>query len=196
MTLVTETSEAQRTKIPRAELVADLRKRDGDRCQYPDCNEIIDFLITEGPRENTIDHWYPQYAGKADGWTSEEIWDLSNLKLMHKKCNAKKGDRIPNEDGTLPEKATKTFRYRRDKRASRPDLCVACDNGHNLFADEICGSCGCNAQRFPRSAKVRYDECDHEIMWCWACSITPEMRPSSIGTAMRHADSDELGESI
>lgn len=188
-----------RAKIPRAEIVAALRERDGDVCAYPGCNERLDFGITSidgvsNPKEVTIDHWIPQVHGRENGWTQDEIWDLSNLKLMTKRCNAKKGDRIPNEDGTLPDRATKTFRYRRDKRAERPDLCVSCDNGHNLFADEICGSCGCNAQRFPRSAKVRYDECDHEIMWCWVCSITPDMRPPAIGSAMRHADSDELGE--
>jgi hypothetical protein len=59
-----------------------------------------------------------------------------------------------------------------------------------LFADEICASCGCDAQRFPRAAKVRYNECDHEIMWCWVCSISPDMRPDSVGTAMRQADSE------
>ena len=190
MTTMTE----QRVKIPRAEIVAALRERDGNVCAYPGCNERLDFSITDGPKEVTIDHWIPQVYGKENGWTQSDIWDLSNLKLMSKRCNARKGDRIPNEDGTLPDRATKTFRYRRDKRAERPEFCVSCDNGHNLFADEICGSCGCNAQRFPRSAKVRYDECDHEIMWCWVCSITPDMRPPAIGSAMRHADSDELGE--
>lgn len=182
------------TKIPRAELVVRLHQRDGDMCAYPECDGRLDFDLKEGPREVTIDHWYPQYACKADGWTGDQIWDLSNLKLMHKKCNAKKGDRIPNDDGTLPEKVTKTFRYRRDKRASRPEFCNACDNGHNLAADEVCGSCGCDAQRFPRWAKVKTQECDHELFWCIWCSIGVIERPSSIGTAMRHADSDELGE--
>lgn len=195
----------QHNKIPRAELVAGLRKRDGDVCAYPNCTGVLDFTVdyanlpsndVRRKAEPTIDHWYPQYAGKADGWTSEQIWALSNLKLMHKKCNAKKGDLIPNEDGTLPEKVTKTFRYRRDKRASRPDLCGACDNGHSLGVDEICGSCGCDAQRYPRWAKVKTQECDHELFWCIWCSIGVIERPSSIGTAMRHADSDELGEII
>lgn len=181
-------------KIPRAQLVADLVERDGERCQHPDCGKKLDLTLLEGPAQATLDHWFPQVYGRENDWTREQVWDLSNLKLMHRRCNAKKGDLIPNEDGTLPDKPTKTFRYRRDKRAERPDLCVACDNGHNLFADEVCGSCGCNAQRFPRSAKVRYDECDHEIMWCWVCSITPDMRPPAIGSAMRHADSTEFGE--
>lgn len=188
------TKVLKHTKIPRAELVIAIRERDGDVCAYPDCNETLDFEAIDGPREVTIDHWVPQYHGKSEGWAMEEIWALDNLRLMSKKCNAKKGDRIPNEDGTLPEKVTKTFRYRRDKRASRPELCTSCDNGHNLGPDEICASCGCDAQRFPRWAKVKTQECDHELFWCIWCSIGVIERPSSIGTAMRQSDSSELGE--
>lgn len=181
-------------KLSREQIVTSLVARDGTACQYPGCSQPLDFSATEGPTEVTVDHWIPQHFGKAEGWAWEEIWDIDNLKLMHKKCNAKKGDRVPNEDGTLPERAVRKFRYRREKRAGRPDLCLECDNGHDLLVGEICGSCGCDAQRFPRSAKVRYDECDHEILWCWVCSITPDMRPASYGIAMRQADSDELGE--
>lgn len=170
------TTTQEYTKIPRAELIESLRQRDGLVCQYPDCREALDFSAT-GANEVTIDHWMPQYFGKAEGWTREQIWDLSNLKLMHKKCNARKGDRIPNEDGTLPEKVTRKFRYRRQKRAGRPELCTICDNGHNLAPDEICAACGGNPQAFPRWLKVKYNECDHAISWCWSCSIgvTPRM---------------------
>lgn len=188
------TAQERVDKIGRAELYEALIKRDGMLCQHPDCGNTLDFSVSEGSLEVTIDHWIPQHFGKANGWTWEEIWDLSNLKLMHKKCNAKKGDLIPNEDGTLPEKKARTFRYRRQKRAGRPDLCLSCDNGHNLAVDEVCADCGSDAQRFPRWAKVKYNECDHELMWCWSCSIGVTPRPSSIGTAMRQADADELGE--
>lgn len=181
-------------KVPRADLVDGLRARDGDLCQYPGCGREIDFEIVDGPWENTIDHWIPQYFGKSEGWTQAEIWDLSNLKLMHKRCNAKKGDLIPNEDGTLPDKPKSTFRFRRQKRAGRPELCAECNNGHDLAADEVCASCGCDAQRFPRWAKVKTQECDHELFWCIWCSIGVIERPSSIGIAMRQADSTELGE--
>lgn len=181
-------------KVPRSELVRRLRKRDGDMCQHPDCSAFLDFAVTDGPLEPTIDHWMPQAFGKANGWSNDQIWALRNLKLMHKKCNAKKGDLIPNEDGTLPKKPQSTFRFRRQKRAGRADLCTECNNGHDLFVGEICANCGCNAQRFPRGSKVRFDECDHELAWCWVCSITPDMRPSTVGIAMRQADSDELGE--
>lgn len=181
-------------KLTRQEMLDALRKRDGDNCQHPKCGKPLDFSITEGKFEATIDHWMPQYWCKDKHWTQEETWALPNLKLMHKHCNASKGDLIPNDDGTLPEKITRKFRYRRDKRAGRAELCDQCDNGHNLFVGEYCASCGCNAQRFPRYAKVRYPDCDHEVTWCWLCSITPEMRPSSVGIAMRQGSSGEVSE--
>ncbi len=187
-------------RLTRQEILDALIERDGLTCLYPECGQPLDFsvdyqaLTNDDPRrklEPTIDHWIPQHFGKANDWTYEEIWALDNLKLMHKKCNAKKGDRIPDENGVLPEKIVRKFRYRRDKRAGRADLCVSCDNGHNLFAGEICASCGCDAQRFPRSAKVRFDECDHEILWCWVCSITPEMRAPASISMVRHAEAGE-----
>lgn len=184
-------------KTPRAELVMQLHARDGDVCQYPGCAKPLDLAVEDGPLEVTIDHWFPQWYGKSEDWSNAQIWDLSNLKLMHKRCNARKGDLIPFEDGTLPEKPKSKFRFRRQKRAGRPELCTECDNGHDLVIGEVCANCGCNAQRFPRWAKVSFAECEkdgHSIYWCWVCSITPDMRPSTIGIAMRQADSDELGE--
>lgn len=181
-------------KIPRTQLVADLVERDGILCQHPACGREMDLSLTEGPLQATIDHWFPQVYGRENGWTREQIWELSNLKLMHRRCNAKKGDLVPNEDDTLPEKITKTFRYRRDKRATRPEMCTVCDNGHNLGLDEICASCGSDAQRFPRWAKVKTQDCDHELFWCIWCSIGVIERPSSIGTAMRQGDSSAFGE--
>src|SRR6478609_3396352 len=192
MTMTIEQAHVE--KVARNDMLAALRKRDGDTCQFPKCSGNLDFSIKDGPLEVTIDHWMPQHYGNLNGWTYEEIWDLSNLKLMHKKCNAKKGDLIPNEDGTLPERAVRKFRYRRDKRAGRPDVCVECDNGHNLLIGEFCASCGHDAQRFPRWAKVNANECSHDITWCWACSIGIVERENSIATAMRQADSTELGE--
>jgi 5-methylcytosine-specific restriction endonuclease McrA len=181
-------------KINRSETIADLRKRDGDNCMYPDCGDPLDLEAKDGPLETTIDHWIPQYWCKEQGWTYQQIWDIDNLKLMHKRCNAKKGDRVPDENGILPERVVKKFRYRRDKRAERPEACTACDNGHNLLHDEVCASCGSDAKRYPRWAKVPLKDCDHEIFWCIWCSIGDIQRKSSIGTAMRQADSDELGE--
>lgn len=172
-------------------MVAGLRKRDGDICGMPFCDKPLDFSIKSGPWEVTIDHWYPQWYGKKNGWSDDKIWDLKNLRLAHKTCNAKKGERIPNDDGTLPERPKKTFKYSRDKKASRPEFCVKCNNGHDLLIGEICASCGCNAQRFPMSAKVPFPECDHEILWCWVCSITPELRPAAVDIAVLQSESGE-----
>lgn len=188
------TDQMQGTKKTRAELVDELIQRDGLVCKYPGDEHSLSFNST-GKDEITIDHFMPQYWCKNNNWTQEEIWDLSNLKLMCKKHNAKKGDLIPNDDGTLPEKVTRKFRYRRDKRAGRPDYCDQCDNGHNLLIGEYCASCGCDAQRFPRWAKVRVPECDHELSWCWACSIGVIERAPAFETAMRQGMSGgEYGE--
>lgn len=168
--LIAEESERERVEAERhhrpsrPDIVRALIERDGDECRY--CRR--DF----SERERTIDHVYPQSRAFADGWTYEQVWDMANLALACKPCNAKKSDQILNEDGTIPTRRARTFRYRRDKRALRPDQpCVDCDNGHNLFIDEICAACGCDAQNFPRAAKVKYPECDHAITWCWSCSI-------------------------
>src|SRR6202008_3051293 len=90
----------QRTKLSRSEIVSALIARDGIICQYPGCDEELDFSITEGKREPTIDHIYPQSKAYEDGWTYDQVWDLSNLALMSKACNAKKGDLVYLSDGT------------------------------------------------------------------------------------------------
>lgn len=180
------------TKVTRAEIVTALRARDGDDCQYPGQAHPLNFSIIQGPQEPTIDHWFPQRYGKEMGWTYEEVWDLDNLKIMCKKHNAAKGDRLPNEDDTLPERLGSNFRFRRHRRGTRPDgPCVDCNNGHDLFVGEICASCGCDAQRFPMSAKVKFPDCDHRLSWCWICSITPEMRPAAVETAVLQSESGE-----
>lgn len=182
-------------KLTRDNIIELLTERDGTICMYPNCGKELDLSIQDdsNPMFITVDHWMPKCFGLAEGWTWDEIWDISNLRLMHKKCNASKGDRVPREDGTLPEKPKKTFRYRRQKRASRPELCTQCDNGHNLFSDEICAACGMTAQKFPREAKARYQECDHEILWCIWCSIGVVPRVPAIDAAVRQAESGEWG---
>lgn len=194
MELVEETTNSQSyTKVPRAVLVQQLRDRDGDLCMHPECTGVLDFNVTEGPLEVTIDHWMPQHYGKANGWSMEKIWALKNLKLMHKKCNAKKGDLIPNTDGTLPKKAMSTFQFRRMKRATRPELCHVCDNGRKLGPTEVCASCnsGPQPERFPRWAKMPANECDHELFWCWSCSIGLTERVPAVDAAVRQGESGE-----
>lgn len=173
--LVEETIESTRyRKVPRAELVAALVKRDGTKCMFPGASHELDFTVEEGPQEVTLDHHIPQWYGKENGWTMDQIWALDNLRLMCKRHNAQKGDRVPNPDGTLPERATRTFRYRRQKRAERAEICTGCSAGRNLGPDEVCASCGSGPKpdRWPRWAKVKSTECLHDgVFWCWACSI-------------------------
>lgn len=190
--LVEETTEStQYRKVPRAELVAALRERDGTKCMFPGSSHELDFTAKDGPQEVTLDHHIPQWYGKENGWTMDQIWSLDNLRLMCKKHNAQKGERIPNEDGSLPPRVESTFKFRRQKRAGRPELCAVCDNGHNLFVGEFCANCGCNAQRFPRWAKVKASECSHDITWCWACSIGVVERAAAIEMIFLHSEGGE-----
>jgi len=180
-------------KFERQEVIDALVERDGAICAMPFCGKPIDFSIKSGPNEPTIEHWIPQWFGKENGWTWEQINDLSNLKLAHKKCNAKKGERLPNEDGTLPERKEKTFRYRRQKRAERPEVCTSCNAGRNLGPDEVCASCnsGPQPERFPRWAKVKATECDHQLFWCAWCSIGIIQREPAVDTAVLQSESGE-----
>jgi hypothetical protein len=181
-------------KITRTDTISRLAERDGLTCQYPGCSEALDLSITDGPFEVTIDHWMPKSWCLANGWTYEQTWDLSNLKLMTKHCNARKGDLVPNEDGTLPEKPSKRkFRYRRQKRATRPELCSACDNGRGLGPDEVCASCssGPQPERYPRWAKMNSNECDHELFWCAWCSIGVIPRKSALEMIMIEGEGGE-----
>lgn len=157
-------------KISRKELVKSLVARDGLVCQYPGDQHPLDLEAT-GKREVTIDHWMPQSWARDNGWTEEKIWALKNLKLMCKKHNADKGDRVPNADGTLPAKPQRTKRLRREKRAERSEICDTCYSGRLLLLDETCPDCGSGPQpSFPTAYQVRSDECPHEGPWsCWAC---------------------------
>lgn len=160
----------ERNKMSRDQMVAALVARDGTKCMYPDCDEELDFNAT-GKREVTIDHVYPQSKGYEDGWTFDQVWDLTNLQLMTKACNAKKGDLVYLPDGTLPVKKTRTFKYRRDARAQRPEICNSCNNGRDLEYDQVCASCGSGPQplRWERWKKMAPRDCDHALFWCPMC---------------------------
>jgi hypothetical protein len=180
----------------RDQIVKSLVERDGKVCMHPDCGKAIDpDLIGSGcgKLEPTIDHWYPQSWAFKNGWTYEQVWDLSNLRMMHKGCNAKKGHLVPNEDGTLPPRVRKEFRYRRDKRAQRPEICTKCSAGRDLDYGDVCGACGSGPmpERFPRWAKMPSPECDHELFWCWACSIGIVERVGATAMIMTREGGDE-----
>src|SRR5687767_2553221 len=126
-------------RMTRAEVINILRHRDGDGCflgkhQFGSDDEI------------TFDHWMPQSWCFANGWTYEQVWDISNLRLACKPCNAKKGDLIPVDDFTVPVREPKA----RPIRVPRPEACDTCMNGHLLLPGETCPDCGSGPQ--PKSA--------------------------------------------
>lgn len=150
----------EKTVLTRAERIEALTITWG-----PDC-----FLCHNPFKEEsdiTFDHWIPRSKGGT--------WDIENLRLAHKRCNALKGDLMPNPDGTLPkvEKRGSTFKTKQMKRSERPDLCQKCENGRSLGPQESCNVCGSGPmpERFPRWAKASSLECDHDDFWCAWCSI-------------------------
>lgn len=145
--------------LTRQERIEILTERDGPDCFF--CKEP--FVSQE---DITFDHWIPQSRGGT--------WEISNLRLFHKRCNALKGDTVPIDDKTvIVNKRVSTFRTKAVKRSQRPDLCQRCENGRSLGPMESCNVCGSGPmpERFPRWAKARSPECDHADFWCWACSI-------------------------
>jgi hypothetical protein len=162
--------------------ILELIERDGYTCRYPiDVGVFCDKPFDDGEdgrHSVTIDHIYPQARAKADGWTFEQIWDLSNLQLMGKICNAKKSDLLYNEDGTLPSRGRV-----RTIKLPRPENCDLCLNGRLLFPDEFCELCGSDAQpkAFPTSLQKTPKECDHSTYHCWMCVIDdPSLRVPAI----------------
>lgn len=136
-----------------------IRQRDGEDCFI--CKEPF---ADEKP---TIDHWIPRAAGGSD--------DVFNLRLTHKRCNVLKGDTLPNSDGTitLPPKRIPYRKRRRERDLILSRFCYDCEGGRRLSQDEVCIQCGSlpGPPENPRYLKRRSPECDHNVFWCWACSI-------------------------
>jgi hypothetical protein len=144
----------------RAERIKLIRDRDGDLCficKKPFINNI----------DLTIEHWIPRAAGGSD--------ELDNLRISHKKCNVAKADLIPNPDGTLPEKPKKVpyNKKQTEKRRILGEFCYDCQGGRKISEGQECSICGSGPGPIenPRYLKRKSPECDHNIYWCWACSI-------------------------
>jgi len=137
-------------------VVAQLIKRDGYKCMFPGC--ILPFSIEDPP---TIDHWNPLSI-----FGDESI---ENLRLMHFKCNNKKGNIVPNEDGTL------SLVVRRPKsKQRRPMVCNLCLSGRILMKGETCPLCRSGPQPpiFHTSMKKPPVNCPHSgDYWCRHCCI-------------------------
>lgn len=157
------------TRLSREEIIERLVDRDGLFCQYPGCEyeftEDDIFAEDEGPSRVTIDHWVPLAL---DG-----TWELGNLRLMEKRCNARKGALLPNDDGTLPRRRQSGYRRRKEKRAGRPILCSLCESGRLLQPGDTCPLCKSPAQPVvaPASLQREPKECDHNKYHCWMCYL-------------------------
>ena len=164
-------------KLNKAEVIQALIERDGYVCTYPDCT-VEYSAIPDHKWSITIDHIHPQAAGRADGWTPEEINHIDNLQLMHKACNAKKSDLLYNEDGTLPSRGRP-----RAVKTERPQTCDLCMNGRLLLPGEICELCESEPQPklHPRSLQRDPKECDHSTYLCWMCNVEdPSLRVPAV----------------
>lgn len=172
-------------RLSREEIIDLLIERDGFTCQYPGCDrEFTEEDIWSGeetPTSATIDHWIPLSLGGT--------WNIDNLKLMEKKCNAKKGSLMPTEDGALPRRAGSTYRRRADKRSGRPILCNLCDSGRLLHPNDVCPLCGSDAQpkAAPASLQREPKECDHDKFHCWMCYLGFIERKSALQSMIEGA---------
>lgn len=151
----------QNLLLSKKEKIEILLDRDGATC-------AICFNSFKDRKEITIDHWIPRAVGGSE--------DIDNLKLAHKKCNAWKSDRVPNEDGTIPPKPPRInfLDRKRRKKEILDSLCTDCYDGRLLLQGENCPICGIPAgpEDWPHWAKRPANKCDHTPPeWCWACSI-------------------------
>lgn len=172
-------------KPDRTVIIDLLSERDGDVCKYPGCGTPF-----TDERPPTIDHWKPQWWCKEQGWTFDEMWDLDNLVLMHRSCNAKKSDLVPNDDGTLPAKVPSSRILRQRARAARPTLCDTCMNGRLLMPGEDCpDGCGfeCSPKVAPKVLQVKPKECDHDEHHCWMCYLGFVDRKSTLDSMIDKA---------
>lgn len=148
--------------ITREELILAIEARDG-----------VDCFLCKKPFQNgdevTIDHWYPQSVAYAEGWTYEQVNDLSNLRKAHRPCNTAKSDIVPNPDGTLPKRPSKE----RAIKVPRPMSCDTCMNGRILLLGEFCPDCNSGPQprAFPKTLQKIPKECDHSFYHCFMCVI-------------------------
>lgn len=156
----------------------------GDLCFYPECGKPFNSRA-----DITFDHWWvPQSKGGT--------WEIENLRLMHKRCNALKGDRVPNADGTLPsqKRDLNSAERRAARRGQRPEICTTCNSGRLLGPDEFCEACGAVPMPFrhPQWAKLSPNDCDHSgVWWCWCCMSGVVNRVPAIYDVL---SSDEIDE--
>lgn len=181
--------------LSRRERIDILRERDGILCFHPDCRKPFKYLtadieITESNltlfEDITFDHWQPRSQGGT--------WEIDNLRLMHKRCNALKGDIVPNADGSITPIHRQTAADRRNAAKSRRvEVCQKCQSGRNLGPDEFCDVCGAVPMPFkhPQWAKLNPNDCEHKgIWWCWCCMSGVIIREPAIISVLGGEDID------
>lgn len=127
----------------------------------------------------SIDHWWPQSWCRAQGWTQEQIDDISNTRICHRTCNSRKSDRIPLDDYTL---GPVPIREPKAAKLPRPEHCETCFSGRLLLVGETCHDCGIGPQpsTIPKTLQRRPKECDHGQFICVRCFVwEPEIRISA-----------------
>jgi hypothetical protein len=165
-----------RTLLSRQETIELLTARDGYVCMFPGCTEE---LTEEGKHMATLDHIYPQKLAKDEGWTYEQINDISNLQLMGKTCNARKGHLLPNDDGSYNVKPIEI----KIPKHERPAVCETCYSGRLLFIGEECYDCGSGPQpaAAPKATQKTPKECSHAgYDHCWMCYLGFVERSSAL----------------
>lgn len=148
-----------------------------------DCFSCRKLFVSE--EDITFDHWIPQSWARANGWTEDRIHNPDNLRLMHKPCNAKKGDLIPVDETTVPVRETsETQRDRKMNKGPRPEGCFLCETGRLLLPGETCPDCGIGPQPAcaPKTLQKSPKECDHDTFHCWMCFIGHIERKSALDT--------------
>lgn len=168
-----------RTLLSRDERIAILEARDG-----PDCRICLKPFL-DG-QERTFDHIKPRSKGGT--------WDIENLQLAHKRCNALKGDREYDENGNLPPlKREEKALQKAPHKTERPQICDTCMSGRILLPGEECPDCGSGPQPAvaPRALQVEPKFCDHSTSHCWLCFLGFIERKAAILTVV---DAEYLNE--
>lgn len=142
-------------RAARTEIINFLAERDGYFCY------ICGIGFTKDDPE-TIEHFIPLARGGT--------WELKNLKLAHQLCNSKKGDTMPNEDGTVNFVKRKI----RTPKLPKPEQCEHCMSGRLLLIGEKCNVCNSGPQpmQFPTAYKKKPKNCSHSGRdHCWMCVV-------------------------
>lgn len=153
-------------QLSRQETIEILAERDGYVCMFPGCDRE---LTEDGKHMVTLDHIYPQSKARDEGWSEQQINDISNLQLMGKDCNARKGHLLYDDEGNLPVKP----RVIRIPKGERPAVCETCFSGRILLPGEECYDCGSGPQPAvaPAALQRKPKDCDHSTYHCWMCFL-------------------------